>query len=194
MQCHDWRQQSWAASTRRGSFCDVQRHRVLLSDDSFLVAADDEEDSDVLDPAQLATAYADAHAMQQPQQLQSQLPHHLQQHLPEQLHLHLRRQDQLQLLQNVQRQSDKQQSDQMLASVDQQHQHQQQCDVESVQSAVGQTAHAVDQTPGWLQVEQSDEEEEELICMNDPRFASLSERKQKLMALEEVLLNSGIEG
>lgn len=38
------------------------------------------------------------------------------------------------------------------------------------------------------------DEEEELICMEDPRFASLSERRQKLMALEEVLLNTGIDG
>ena len=30
--------------------------------------------------------------------------------------------------------------------------------------------------------------------MDDPRFASLSERRQKLMAFEEVLLKSGIEG
>ena len=45
-----------------------------------------------------------------------------------------------------------------------------------------------------LQGEQDSSEEEELIRMDDPLFATLSERRQKLMALEEVLLNTGIEG
>lgn len=44
------------------------------------------------------------------------------------------------------------------------------------------------------QVQEEEEDVEELICMDDPRFAALSERKKKLMALEEILLNTGIEG
>ena len=55
------------------------------------------------------------------------------------------------------------------------------------------------QVQDWPQLSQQVQEEEEedveeLICMDDPRFAALSERKKKLMALEEILLNTGIEG
>ena len=56
-------------------------------------------------------------------------------------------------------------------------------------------------TQGWQQLhaaqqwpEQESQQEEELIRMDDPIFSTLSERRQKLMALEEILLNTGIEG
>lgn len=56
-------------------------------------------------------------------------------------------------------------------------------------------------TQGWQQLhaaqqwpEQESQQDEELIRMDDPMFSTLSERRQKLMALEEILLNIGIEG
>ena len=56
-----------------------------------------------------------------------------------------------------------------------------------------------DESPGYTQGrqqwhEQDSQEEEELIRMDDPIFSTLSERRQKLMALEEILLDTGIEG
>ncbi len=154
-------------------------------------AADDDEDTEVLDPAQLAMVYADQQTNQQPQtealQLQLQLPslQHLQpeQHQQQQ-HTHA----------DVQQPADLQSNPDSAAA-----QHllpQQQVTAEQMDAS----RHAVsaEQVQGWRQGDRHEQEEhddeEELICMDDPRFASLSERKQKLMALEEILLNTGIEG
>lgn len=54
-------------------------------------------------------------------------------------------------------------------------------------------------TQGWQRLaeqwpEQESQQEEELIRMADPIFSTLSERRQKMMALEEILLNTGVEG
>ncbi len=154
-------------------------------------AADDDEDTEVLDPAQLAMVYADQQTNQQPQtealQLQLQLPplQHLQseqQQLPPHTHA------------DVQQPADLQ-SDPDLAAA----QHllpQQQVRAEHLEA--NQHAVSAERVQGWRQADhheqEEDDDEEELICMDDLRFASLSERKQKLMALEEILLNTGIEG
>ena len=153
-------------------------------------AADDDEDTELLDPAQLAMVYADQQTQQQPQpdalQKQLQLPL-LQQLQPEQ-------QQQQQTHADVQQPADSQ-SDPDLAAA----QHllpQQQVIAEHMDA--NQHAVSAEQVQGWRQgdhhEQEEDDDEEELICMDDPRFASLSERKQKLMALEEILLNTGIEG
>ena len=152
--------------------------------------ADDDEDTEVLDPAQLAIVYADQQTQQQAQtealQLQLQLPS-LQQLQPEQ-------QQQQQTDADVQQPADLQ-SDPDLAAA----QHllpQQQVRAEHMDAS--QHAVSAEQVQGWRQgdhhEQEEDDEDEELICMDDPGFASLSERKQKLMALEEILLKTGIEG
>ena len=152
-------------------------------------AADDDEDTEVLDPAQLAMVYADQQTQQQPQtealQLQLQLPL-LQQLQPEQQQQHAHA--------DLQQPADLQSGPDLAAA-----QHllpQQQVIAEHMDA--NQHAVSAEQVQGWRQgdhhKQEEDDDEEELICMDDPRFASLSERKQKLMALEEILLNTGIEG
>jgi len=152
-------------------------------------AADDDEDTEVLDPAQLAMVYADQQTNQQPQtealQLQLQLPS-LQQLQPEQQQQHTHA--------DVQQPADLQSDPDSAAA-----QHLlplQQVTAEHMDA--NQHVVSAEQVQGWRQgdhhKQEEDDDEEELICMDDPRFASLSERKQKLMALEEILLNTGIEG
>ncbi len=154
-------------------------------------AADDDEDTEVLDPAQLAMVYADQQTKQQPQtealQMQLQLPS-LQHLRPEQ------QQQQQHIHADGQQPADLQSNPDSAAA-----QHllpQQQVRAEDMDA--NQHAVSAEQVQGWRQgnhhEQEEDDDEEELICMDDPRFASLSERKQKLMALEEILLNTGIEG
>ncbi|DBA91958.1 TPA: Ankyrin repeat and BTB/POZ domain-containing protein 1 [Trebouxia sp. C0005] len=166
---------------------DIRYHVTLLHGDGEL--SDDDEDTEVLDPAQLAMVYADQQTKQQPQpealQMQLQLPslQHLQ---PEQQQQHIHADGE---------QPSELQSDPDSAAA----QHslpQQQVRAEHLEAH--QHAVSAEQVQGWRQgdhhKQEEDDYEEELICMDDPRFASLSERKQKLMALEEILLNTGIEG
>ena len=157
-------------------------------------ADDDDEDTEVLDPAQLAMVYADqqTHHQAQPEALnmQLQLPS-LRQVQPEQQQ---QQQQQQQIHADVQQPADLQSDPDSAAA-----QHllpQQQVRAEHMDA--NQHAVSAQQMQGWRQgdhhKQEEDDDEEELICMDDPRFASLSERKQKLMALEEILLNTGIEG
>jgi len=155
-------------------------------------AADDDEDTEVLDPAQLAMVYADQQTKQQAQaetlQMQLQLPL-LQQLQPEQ-----QQQQQQHIHADAQESADLQSNPDTAAA-----QHllpQQQVRAEHLEA--NQHAVSAEQVQGWRQgnhhEQEENDEDEELICMDDPRFASLSERKQKLMALEEILLTTGIEG
>ena len=146
---------------------------------------DDDEDVDVLDPAQLASVYANEQLIHQHQQQptaqhQSMIPEeHCRQSglnetpasLPSTASAGAAMQQQL-----------AQQSDWMEALAKQ---HEMSAD--HVQA--GQQPTAVQQHQG-----EDSLEEEQLIRMDDPLFATLSERRQKLMALEEILLNTGIEG
>lgn len=133
-------------------------------------ATDDDEDLDVLDPAQLAIAHAN---QQQTQQTQGQQHHEKQQQQPL-LYTHYQHCDSCR-----------------------QHCGQQQGAV-TLRSAAAEEAML---PPGWQLLDsneqwdwQEGQQEEKLIRMDDPLFSTLSERKQKLMALEEILLNTGIEG
>ncbi|DBA74292.1 hypothetical protein WJX77_001158 [Trebouxia sp. C0004] len=165
---------------------DIRYHVTLLHGDGEL--SDDDEDTEVLDPAQLAMVYADQQTHQQPQtqaaQMQLQLPL-LQRLQPEQ---------QQQIHADVQQPADLQSNPDKSAA-----QHllpQQQVRAEHLEA--NQHAVSAEQMQGCRQgnhhEQGEDDDEEELICMDDPRFALLSERKKKLMALEEILLNTGIEG
>lgn len=130
---------------------------------------DDEEDLDVLDPAQLALAHASQHQPQQPQKHQ----------------LHQEQQQQPQLYVNCQ----------------ECYSCRQHCTHQAPGGLQSDAVFKATQVPDWQLLDSnepsgwSDEQQEEkLIRMNDPLFSSLSERRQKLMALEEILLNTGIEG
>ena len=148
-----------------------------------MLLADDESDDDVLDPAQLAFASTDTQpAVQQHQQ-------HQQQQDRSQAHTIQAMQQQQELHQEpVKDPNDMPRANQPHAPFSHEHQ---------AQQALSASLRPVEH--GHLCFDDADvsdaqEEEEELICMDDPRFASLSERRQKLMALEEVLLNTGIDG
>ncbi len=156
-------------------------------------ADDDEEDSDVLDPAQLAVAYAD-------QQMAPSIQHQHQQ--PQNQHLHLQLQP-LRPPQQQQQQVDHQAPAMLQPPTAEPASWSLQPEQPIQHAAVwsGQDHESDGNMQGWPQVDlqgqeedDDEEEEEELICMDDPRFVMLSERKQKLMALEEILLNTGIEG
>ena len=152
-----------------------------------MLFADDDADPDVLDPAQLAFDQPDSAAQHQDNTEQ---------------------QDQ----QQQQQQRVLQQQAQKLGQQQQQQQQQQQHDQQLWPAGQLQPVEAAARQAGEAQVEsarpvehghlcfhagdgaEAKEEAEELICMGDPRFVSLSERRQKLMALEEVLLETGIDG
>lgn len=79
--------------------------------------------------------------------------------------------------------------------------HQQPRDGDQLAAWLGPGDESPGRTQDWQQLhaaqqwhEQESQQEEELIKMDDPMFSTLSERRQKLMALEEILLNTGIEG
>lgn len=128
------------------------------------LTTDDEEDLDVLDPAQLASAHA---SQQQPQQHQQ---HQEQQQQP-QLYIHC--QERHSCRQYCTRQAPNKLQSGAISK--------------EMQFPDWQL---LDEPSGWL----DEQQEEKLIRMDDPLFSSLSERRQKLMALEEILLNTGIEG
>ena len=158
------------------------KHRSATIHDSCLYPADDDEDPDVLDPAHLATVHADQQVMQISECQQPQPQH-------QSLHLQVQRQQQLQCQDESVRSQllpDRPETEHVQASL-------QQPDlVQPATQAI--SADLVQGYPQGNQERQEEEEDEELICMDDPRFVNLSERKQKLMALEEILLNTGIEG
>lgn len=154
-------------------------------------ADDDEEDLDVLDPAQLAVAYANQQLAEQTQgqqhQEQQQLPTSVEpspdcstQQAPGSL-----QSDSIDailypsILDSCCSHQQSSEGDQLTAQL--------QPGDESPGGTKG--MHAAQQCP-----EQKSQQEEELIRMDDPIFSTLSERRQKLMALEEILLNTGIEG
>ncbi|KAL3148881.1 Ankyrin repeat and BTB/POZ domain-containing protein 1 [Trebouxia sp. C0010 RCD-2024] len=141
---------------------DIRYHVTLLHGDGEL--SDDEEDLDVLDPAQLASAHA---SQQQPQQHQQ---HQEQQQQP-QLYIHC--QERHSCRQYCTRQAPNKLQSGAISK--------------EMQFPDWQL---LDEPSGWL----DEQQEEKLIRMDDPLFSSLSERRQKLMALEEILLNTGIEG
>lgn len=140
----------------------------------------------MLDPAQLATAYANdqqlAHQTQEQQhQQQQQLPLSVEPYQDYSIH------------QAAEGFESAAAEDAML--------HQQSTTGGKLATRVGPGNESPRQRQGWQQLhaaqqwhEQDSQEEEELIRMDDPMFSTLSERRQKLMALEEILLNTGIEG
>ena len=153
----------------------------------MLLSADDDSDSDASDPAQLAFTDADAQsaAQQQLQQQQQQIRRN--QQLEQESRQHL-----------VQHQQVVARAAEGIAGISQplfpysgQRQNISQSEQAGAAEKPVEHGHLCFDAAS---VDTAEEEEEELICMDDPRFASLSERRQKLMALEEVLLNTGIDG
>ena len=151
----------------------------------MLLSADDDSDSNASDPDQLAFTNADAQSAAQQQQQQQQIRRN--QQLEQESRQHL-----VQYQQVVARAAEG------IAGISQPlfpYSVQQQNVSQSEQA--GAAEKPVEHGHLCFDAASADiaeEEEEELICMDDPRFASLSERRRKLMALEEVLLNTGIDG
>ena len=145
---------------------------------------DDEEDADVLDPAQLATAYDQQlaqHTQEQHHQQQQQLPLSVEHCQDYSIH------------QTTESFKSAAGEDAIL--------HQQSTTGGKLATRVRPGDESPRQPQGWQQLhaaqqwhEQESQEEDDLIRMDDPMFSTLSERRQKLMALEEILLNTGIEG
>ena len=144
---------------------------------------DDEEDVDVLDPAQLATA-----SVYDPQLAQQTQEHHLEQQQP------------TPSVEDCQQFSTHQLPDSFQsAAAEDAMLHQHPNAGGKLAAEVGPGDESLRRPQGWQQLHaaqqwQDSQEEEELIRMDDPMFSTLSERRQKLMALEEILLNTGIEG
>lgn len=147
----------------------------------------DEEDIDVLDPAQLATACAyDQQLAQQTQEQQR----------PEQQQLTLS----VEPCQDYSSTHQAPEGFQTAAAAEDAMLHQPNTGGK-LAAQVGPGDESPHQPQGCQQLhaaqqnsEQESQKEEELIRMDDPIFSTLSERRQKLMALEEILLNTGIEG
>lgn len=154
--------------------------------------ADDESEDDVLNPAQLAAISADTQQATQQQQQhahQLQASQHHQQQQQQQHGMDKYTQMSAQMNPNTNSAlSGNTVKSEGAANEEQDVRQQEQ------QSAVVPQPVEHDHSCFGSDRNEADEAEEELICMDDPRFAALSERRQKLMALEEVLLNTGIDG
>ena len=141
---------------------------IIMCETALLCFIDDDDDPDVLDPARIALPCMSQQTMQPPTSRILHLPGQQQQ------------QQQCQAPTTVQAALDKPLS--WHAQAEELH------DSSNIQAD---PAH-------WPVVERQarcgSEGSKELIRMSDPLFATLSERKQKLMALEEILLTAGIEG
>ena len=145
---------------------------------------DDDEDLDVLDPAQLASVYANQQLIQQQQQAAAQQHFVWPEEHCQQSGIH---ETPANLQSNASAGAGMQQ--QPASHTDGFKAQAEPPDALAGHVQAGQQPAAVQQQHG---VESS--EGEELIRMDDPLFATLSERRQKLMALEEILLNTGIVG
>ena len=140
---------------------------------------------EVLDPAQLVTAYANQQLAQQPQEQ------------------HQDQQQPLMFVEHCKQHSTHQAPGSLQSTAVQDTvMHQQSAThVDGLAAQDGPSDESPGHTQDWQGTEAAQQwrehesqEEEELIRMDDPLFGTLSERRQKLMALEEVLLNTGIEG
>lgn len=165
------------------SCCAAYLQHPITCVEPLCVAAntdDDEEDVDVLDPAQLASAYA--HDQQLAQQIQEQQ--------------HQGRQQPPLAVEQCRDYSTHQAPESFQSAAAEDARLHQQPNELALQVGFGDES--LGRTQGWQQLqqwhEQESQEEDELIRMDDPMFSALSERRQKLMALEEILLNTGIEG